>query len=274
MKLSLAIADTDALPSAFVVFRGIEQSIRKAATLGYQGVELALKSADEVDPPRLDRWLADSGMEVSGISTGQIFAGLGLTLTDADPARRAETIVLFKALIELAATYGQRVNIGRVRGSIGQRDPGLVEQLFVDAARELCDYATPRGVTLLLEPVNRYEIDFINNVEEGVALLARIDRPGMKLMPDVFHMNIEDARIGETLARHVAHIGYLHLADSNRLAPGAGHLDFDAIFSHLKQAGYHGWAAVEILPRPDPDTAASDAATFLLPYLKRYADDQ
>ena len=92
----------------------------------------------------------------------------------------------------------------------------------------------------------------------------------MKLMPDVFHMNIEDRTIGPELARHIEYIQYIHFADSNRLAPGQGHLDFPRILRHLAHAQYEGWVSVEILPRPDPDTAARQSAEFLLPLLQTY----
>jgi sugar phosphate isomerase/epimerase len=270
MKLALAVADTNALPSAFVVYRGFSDSIRKAARLGYDGVELALKTADDVDRASLDGWLSESGMEVSCISTGQVFADLGLMLTESDPIRRAQVVEVLEGLIDLAADFGKMVNLGRVRGSFNGAPRAEVEARFVSVARPLCDYAAERDVTLVLEPVNRYEIDFINNVEEGVALLNKVGRPNMRLMPDVFHMNIEDASIGGELARHVEHISYLHLADSNRLAPGQGHLDFDDIFDHLARAEYDGWVSVEILPKPDPDVAARQAADFLRPRVDRY----
>jgi len=269
MKLAVAIADTTAAPSAFVVFRGFEESIRKAAALGYDGVELALKIADEVDRAALRRWLGAAGIEVSCISTGQVFAALGLMFTDPDPARRAQVRAVFCGLIDLAAEFGRIVNIGRARGFIGPAPRAEAEARFVELARDLCDYAAPKGVTLVLEPVNRYEIDFINSVAEGVDLMKKVGRPNMKLMPDVFHMNIEDRTIGGELERHIEYVGYIHFADSNRLAPGQGHTDFADILAHLRRAKYDGWISVEILPKPNPDTAARQAAEFLLPMLRK-----
>ena len=81
MKLALAIADTVALPSAFVVYRGFRKSIPKAARLGYDGVELALKTAGEIDAGQLATWLDQAGMEVSCISTGQVFDGSCINIT-------------------------------------------------------------------------------------------------------------------------------------------------------------------------------------------------
>jgi 5-keto-L-gluconate epimerase len=274
MKLSIAIADTHALPSAFVVYRGFKECIPKAAKLGFDGVELALKRVDEVDTPQLQALLEDNQLEVSCISTGQVYADGGLMFTHEDKSKREQVKTIFKEFIDLAAHYGKIVNIGRVRGQIGNRSKAHVEDLFVEVARELCAYALPKGVTLILEPVNRYEIDFINTVEEGVQLMDLVNMPNMMLMPDVFHMNIEDRTIGPELAKNINYIKYIHFADSNRLAPGQGHTDFQKIFNNLSQAKYDGWISAEILPKPDPDVAAKQTADFLLPLIKAYNEDR
>ena len=206
-------------------------------------------------------------MKVACISTGQVFADMGLMFTDPDPQRRNKVRDVFKEIIDLAGEFGQMVNIGRVRGRIGSRPREEAERLFIEMARELCEYAGDKDVTLILEPVNRYEIDFVNSVEEGVELMKKVDMPNMKLMPDVFHMNIEDRTIGTELARHIDYIAYIHMADSNRLAPGWGHTDFNDIISNLKQADYRGWLSVEILPKPDPDAAARQAVQYLRPLI-------
>jgi 5-keto-L-gluconate epimerase len=271
MKLSVAIASEDAAPSAFVVWRGFGESVRKAAAFGYQGVELALKTAGDVEPGALRRLLSKYKMEVSGISTGQVFAASGLYFTHPDAAVRQRAVKVFAGLIELAAEFGRFINIGRVRGFVaeGQSRPEA-EKLFLDTAEQVCGLARPHGVTILIEPVNRYEINFINNLDEGAALLGKLACENAGLMPDVFHMNIEDAKIGASLIRHAGLIRYIHLADSNRLAPGQGHLNFDEVFSALKVSGFDGWASIEILPRPNPDTAAAAAAKFILPAIEKH----
>lgn len=270
MKLSIAIADTHALPSAFVVYRGFDTCIPKASRLGFDGVELALKRADEIHPVRMQTLLDEHQMEVSCISTGQVYADDGLMFTAPQADKRQQVRTVFKELIDLAEHFGGLVNIGRVRGKIGNSPRVDAEDLFIELAQELCDYAAPRHVTLILEPVNRYEIDFVNSVEEGVTLMQKVARPNMMLMPDVFHMNIEDRSLGPELARYISYVKYIHLADSNRLAPGQGHLDFPAIFDALFHAGYDGWVSAEILPLPDPDLAARQTAEFLLPMIATY----
>ena len=267
MKLSIAIASANALPSAFVVFRGFEESILSAAELGYDGIELALKNAGEIDRGLLQSLLDKTGLEVSCVSTGQVFAETGLMFTDSDAAKRKEVVKIFREFVDLAADFGQLVNIGRVRGCITEDGIDAAEERFIEIIHELCDYAASKGVRFILEPVNRYEINFIHSVEEGVGLIKKVGSDNLKLMPDVFHMNIEDAKIGEALSSNIEHIAYVHLADSNRLAPGWGHTDFEDIFSHLKMTKYDGWLSVEILPIPEPYSAARQAIEFLKPYL-------
>lgn len=270
LKLAVAIADTNALPNAFVVFRGLESAIRKAKMLGFDGVELALKRADEVKRNALEGLLSETGLEISCISTGQVYADLGFSFTDIDPERRSILCDIFKAFIDLAEDFGKMVNIGRVRGQIGAVPRAEAQQRFLAMVRELGDYAAQKQVTLLLEPVNRYELDFINSVAEGVELLKKVNLPNMKLMPDVFHMNIEDVSIEGELAKNIEYINYIHFADSNRLAPGQGHTNFQKIFEHLKHVAYDGWVSVEILPKPDPDTAARQSVEYLRPLIDAY----
>lgn len=272
MKLAVAVADSTAPQSAFVVWRGFEESLRKAAEFGYHGVELALKDRQDVDAQALSHILSRCGLEVSCISTGQVFAVKGLALSHPDEQVRERTVSTFFGLIELARDFGRMINIGRVRGSI---EPGdsyeATAGRFVESAERIAEEAEKHNVTLILEPVNRYEINFINSLDDAAALVTRLQRGWMGLMPDVFHMNIEDASIPGSLERHGSLVKYIHFADSNRRAPGQGHLDFDQILGALSRIGFDGWASVEILPMPDPDTAAKQAAEFLLPKIRAYA---
>jgi sugar phosphate isomerase/epimerase len=271
MKLAVVIAGAEAPLSAFVVWRGFEESIQKASNYGYHGVELALKSAADIDPDELSRWLSATRMDVSAISTGLVFAESKLYFTHPDPEARRQVIGVFTGLIHLAKNFGRIINVGRARGFIAAGQTAAeAEILFLETMQQLCDIAVKDSVTIVVEPVNRYEINFINSLEDGAELIKKVARQNTGLMPDVFHMNIEDAKIGGALARLGPQIKYVHLADSNRHAPGRGHIDFDDVFAGLKKAGFNGWAAIEILPRPDADTAARQAADYILPRIEKY----
>ena len=271
MKTAVTIAGKHAKSSAFVVWRGFEESIRKAAAFGYDGVELALKGAEEIDSRDLRKWLKDSGMEVSCVTTGQIFADRGLYFTDPDPKRRAEVKDVFYRLIDFSAEFCGLINVGRTRGFIApEQDRCEVEALFAEVAGDICDYAADRNMQIMIEPVNRYEINFINSLDQCSALLEKIGRSNCGIHADVFHMNIEDDWIGKSLIRNGKWIRYIHFADSNRLAPGLGHLDFDEVMDALREIQYNGWVSVEILPGEDPDAMAKQAIDFIRPKVEAY----
>jgi 5-keto-L-gluconate epimerase len=264
MKLGLAIASEKALPTAFVVFRDkLSVSIRKVAALGYDGVELALLDASQVDLPEIKGLLREFGLELPVISTGQVFADARLWLTHGDAGVRRRTIERLKGLVDLASEFGAMVNVGRVRGPLDPDDREGSEARFIDGIRDVAESGRSRGVRIILEPVNRYEINFINSVVEGVEMIGKIGHPSVSLMPDVFHMNIEDASIEGSLRLAGEHVAYVHFADSNRLAPGDGHLDFKSILAALREIRYDGFVTLEMLPHPDPDTAASRGIDYL-----------
>ena len=268
LKIGLAIAPETALPSAFVVFRDkLEISIAKAAQLGFDGIELALLNKSQVDIPRIKMLLAEYDLELPTISTGQIYGESGLCFTDPDESRRKKAILQFKGLMEVAAEFGAMVNIGRVRGSYFPTiTREVAEDNFLRSMEKLSDFGREIGVRLLLEPVNRYELDFVNSCKEGVNLLNRLGRENVMLMPDIFHMNIEDPSIEGSFIKYIEKISYIHFADSNRYAPARGHLDFLSIINTLIALRYNGFVTVEILPYPGPDEAAREAIQYLRKY--------
>ncbi len=267
MKLSIAVARDDAPPSASVALRGFETSIERAAGFGYDGIELALGSAGEVDRERLERVLARYDREVSCISTGLVFAESRLSLTDDATSGTARQVL--SEMIGLAADFGGKVALGRACGSI---PAGMTRDQALDRFREsvlpLCERAEKTGVMILLEPLNRFAGNLINTVGQAAELIERIGSPSLGIMPDCFHMNIEERRIGQAFSDGGGRVGHVHLADSNRLAPGQGHIDFEDVLDGLGAIGYDGWLSVEILPEPTPDIAAEQAAEYLIPMIR------
>ncbi|MHB8655905.1 MAG: TIM barrel protein [Terriglobia bacterium] len=271
MKIGLVVGSKDALPNAFVVFRDdFCRSIDRCAVLAYDGVELALRYTSQVDVPRVKRRLAATGLEIPCISSGQVFAADHLYFTHPDPAIRDAAVNRIIDMIRLAAEFGSKVNTGRVRGLVHEGEAAEVaRQRYLDCLNQCADVAEPLGVELIVEPVNRYEINFINSCTEGLEIVRRVGRPCVKLMPDLFHMNIEDASFRNAFMAAKDCISYVHVADSNRLAPGWGHMPFDEVFSILADINYDGYLTAEILPEPDPASAARQAARFLQARLGR-----
>lgn len=265
MKLGIAIAPKEALPSAFVVFRDeIELSIKKAHKLGYQGVELALLNASQIDIKRVKSLCQEYLLEIPMISSGQVYAQGNICLSSPNEDIRKEAISRMKNLVDVAEQFGSMVNIGRVRGPIETSEPyEKSEERFIESLQLLALYAEAKDVQIALEPVNRYELNFINNLDEAQQIIHKADYPNIKIMPDTFHMNIEEPSIEASLVAHKDSIAYIHFAESNRWAPGMGHLNFPNIINTLKAIGYEGYVTVEILPHPNPDEAASKASNYL-----------
>ncbi|MCJ7647908.1 MAG: sugar phosphate isomerase/epimerase, partial [Candidatus Lokiarchaeota archaeon] len=119
------------------------------------------------------------------------------------------------------------------------------------------------NIRLTLEPVNRYESNFINTLNEGIEFIKRVGASNLGLLADTFHMNIEEVSIYDSIIQAKDYITHVHFADSNRWAPGCGHLDFVKIVQTLKKIGYQGYVSAEILPLPDPDSCARITAETL-----------
>ncbi|WP_158821681.1 sugar phosphate isomerase/epimerase family protein [Granulicella sp. S156] len=265
MKIGLAVSTKDALPSAYVVYRDdLGSCIDRCAELGYDGVELALRDASQVDVQRIKQRLAATGLEIPCISTGQVFAADHLYFTHPDGAVRTRAIERIIDMIRLASEFNAKVNIGRVRGTIHSEDTlDAASRRYIDCVCQCAYIAEPLGVELLVEPVNRYEVNFINNCAQGIELIRESGLRCVRLMPDTFHMNIEDASFRDAFLAARDFISYVHVADSNRLAPGWGHVPLDEIFQILGEIGYNDWITAEILPEPNPDAAARQAIKFL-----------
>jgi sugar phosphate isomerase/epimerase len=138
----------------------------------------------------------------------------------------------------------------------------LESELFVAQLTELAPAARAAGVSLFQEPLNRYEAYLVNRLEQGVAFGERVS-PEIGVMADFFHMNIEEADIAASIRLAGTRLVYVHAADSNRVQPGKGHLDFRPGFDALKSIGYDDWIAIECRIDGPYDDSVRESAAFL-----------
>ena len=229
----------------------------------------------EINIDEVKSLIKSNKVELPVISTGRVFSEAKLWLTHPEKKIRDTAIQRIKDMVKLAYKFKADVNIGRVRGAIPENEERKkIEERFFSVIGECADFTAKYETNLLLEPVNRYETNFINSVEEAIEIVDKINRKNVKLMPDVYHMNIEDASIIDSLRKAKHRVAYVHFADSNRQAPGQGHIDFQEIAFVLKNIDYEGYITAEILPVPNSETAARLAIEFYQSLLADYNEEQ
>jgi len=271
LKLSLVIS-VEQTEFAAVAVRGTwQEAVRTAAALGYDGVELAVRDPARLDAATVRRTVRDAGLEVPAIGTGQAYLADGLSLSHPDEGIRARARERVEAHVHLASQLGAAVIIGLLRGRISD-DRAAADERLADSLHRLLPAAERAGVPILFEPVNRYETDYLLTVDDVLQFIQRVGSPLLGVLADMFHMNIEEASIEDALRRAGGRLKHVHAADSNRRAPGWGHLDFPRILSVLREIGYRGYLSAEILPHPDPHRAASQAIQYLRGVLRAQSE--
>jgi sugar phosphate isomerase/epimerase len=265
MKAGLVLCGPDVAYGPLALLSGtFEEKVAKAADLGYDGIELMVRDPADLDWPHVKSTLDNVGLEVPQIVTGELFGADGLCLVTADEDLRRRAEARTQSVIDLSAHLSAMVNIGRLRGQLkflgDVSDPWATA---VERLRGVISYAADRGVRITMEPINRYETDFIFSAADGMRLVEDLGYDNFGLMLDLFHMNIEDVSIEEGLRQAGDRLWHVHIADSNRHYPGSGHLNFDSLFTTLEEMGYKGYISAEMLPLPDPDTAARKTIRFL-----------
>lgn len=266
MTNPLAItAITAAADTAPLVLRGdLVRCVSQARELGYQAVELHVVDAAGFPTQAVADACRREGIRVSAVVTGRIFTERGRCMTSPDPANRAAAMEELRAYIDVAAQLRATdgVIIGWVKGSRPAEDPGF-DALLAGQLHILGQYAAEKGQRLLIEVINRYETNLFNTAEELVDFLRAWEVPNCFVHLDTFHMNIEEADLAGAIRTAGEKLGYFHVADSNRLTPGRGHIDFAVLFSALKEVHYQGTISLECIPLPDPLSAGAEGLAFL-----------
>jgi len=240
----------------------LEQNVRLIRDLGYDGVELAVRDPSQVDADAIASLVSECGLVVPAIGTGQAYIEEGLSF--ADPQIRRNAIDRIKQHVQFAKKFGAQVIIGLIRGTCEKREEqGEALKRVGECLRECASHGAEHGVALVLEPLNRYETSLLNNFRQTIDFLDEIRAENVGILADSFHMNIEEPSIAESLQFAGNRIAHVHVADSNREAPGRGHINFAEFVTTLTTIGYDGFYSAEILPVPDGNTAMADTIGFM-----------
>jgi D-psicose/D-tagatose/L-ribulose 3-epimerase len=228
----------------------LEEIALRVARAGLDGVELH-GDVDGIDPRAAAEVLGAMGLEVFSITPGDA------DISHPDPGIREPALAYYDRLIDWADALGRpRISchgqVTRIRPVSTQDEE---DRLLVDAVRRICRAAAARDLPVVFEILNRYETHQVRTVRDGLALLDAVGAGNLALLPDAYHMNIEEADPAEALREGGARIGLYHAADSNRCGIGEGHTDFAAQVAALDAIGYRGAIILETnAPGPNPFT--------------------
>ena len=250
----------EAAAGPFVFHGDCARACETAARLGFDAVEIFAPDAAAVKALNLPKLLGDNGLSLAALGTGAGFLQRQLTLTSPSAAVRAEASDFIRAMLHEAAGFQTKVIVGSMQGRwspemLHDYDRALV--MLGTALWELGDVAESLGMTMLYEPLNRYETNFFTTLEITAACLMSEFAPSKRILADLFHMSIEERDIAAALRAVGPTVGHVHFADSNRRAPGFGHTDFAPIAAALRDIGYDGYVSAEVLPWPDAEAAAA-----------------
>ena len=268
MRLCYQVATPDVARSFSVTaYQGnLQDSLADLAAFGYDAVELMVRDIRGIDRRALERALQRNGLSVSLLCTGEIFGQGGLNLSDPEMAVREATEEKVRETIDLAASLGANINIGRVRGNYcDAMAPEETRFLAAEALRRLAVYADRKHVWIALEPITMLQSRFLNTVEEAARFADQVGATNVGYMMDLFHMNIEETDLINTIRRFGARCLHVHLADNNRRFAGAGNLDFQQIICSFHDCGYAGDFCAEIWQLPDQASAAQSMISHLQP---------
>lgn len=241
----------------FVFHHDLPAACIAARELGFHAIELFAPSAQHIRQLPLQHLLKLNGLSLAAVGTGAGMLIHQLSLCDPDPARRQQAEQFISDIIDAAAEFQAPAIIGSMQGRWTEStDRNTALSMLSAALHRLGDRAAKAGTCLLYEPLNRYETNLCNTLQQGCELLTASGSDSVKLLADLFHMNIEESSIAQALLDAGSAVGHIHFVDSNRQAAGLGHIDFHPVATALQQLNWHGYTSAEAFPLPDSQSAA------------------
>lgn len=236
----------------------VTERFENAAKIGLAGIEITA-SSDFEHMDEIKAAIAATGVRASLVSARSLF------VLDARAEERRKSVAAMKDALTLAGEVGALGFILppliAIKMQNGQRIPDLSplmgtaeleRKLLAAILTDVADFAQEKGADVIIEPLNRYEQWWPCSLQHGIDIVDDVGKPGVAMMADFFHMNIEDADFGASIRAAGKRIKNVHLADSQRLMPGYGHTDFRPGLAALREIGYDEFMAFECGVPGDP----------------------
>lgn len=241
----------------FVFWNGLADAFAQATAAGFDAVEIFPPSASAVDVAKVKALSQEHRLAIAALGTGGGWVINKWTLTHADCSIRAQAREFIRAIIDKAAVLGAPTILGSMQGRWeGEVTREQALAWLAEALEDLGEHAAGHGVPFLYEFLNRYETNLCNRLADTDAFLRTLRTKNVRILADLFHMNIEERDPAAALREAGGLVGHVHFADSNRQAIGSGHTDIAAVILALREIGYTGYLSAEILPLPDSVSAA------------------
>jgi D-psicose/D-tagatose/L-ribulose 3-epimerase len=214
---------------------------------GFETVEIPVEDPSHIDPEHVKREL-----DRNGLVCGSVCACLG---PDRDlrgtPEQQKTSLDYMMKVIDQMMVLDSPSLIGPVYSSVGRADavpPNEYKQQWKDVVKNLktlCKYAEKKGKQICMEPLNRFETDFINTCDQALNMIKDVGSPALKLHLDTFHMNIEEKFQGDAIRKAGKLLAHFHACGSDRGTPGNDHIDWESIAKALKSIRYQGDVVIE-----------------------------
>jgi D-psicose/D-tagatose/L-ribulose 3-epimerase len=233
--------------------------LAKAPDLGVDGVEIPIFDPETTPVDKAKELMEANSIECTTCS----ILGPDRDLISEDPDIRANAKKYIKDSIKISSEWSSPILCGPLYSAVGKlvgrSRLGIEWDWAVEGLKEMGDFAADHGVTLAVEPLNRFETYFINTAEDCAKLVDDVDHPNVKIHLDTFHMNIEEKSLYQAI-KHVGHrLAHMHCCENDRGTPGSGNVDWDGVFKALKEIGYDGWIVVESFVPGVPEIAKAAA---------------
>lgn len=230
---------------------------------GFDSVEIALEDVADIDATLVRKALDENGLKCGSICAAM---GPGRDLRGTEEEQRT-SITYIKSVLDIMPELGCPILIGPLYSSVGRAE--AVEEgqykiqwdTVVKHLKTLSNYAEELGLQLAIEPLNRFETDFINTCEQGLRMIKEVDSKVLLLHLDTFHMNIEEKDLAKAILNAGSKLGHLHACGSDRGTPGGDHTDWQGIRSALKEINYTGGISIESFT-PDVKVIAKAASIW------------
>jgi D-psicose/D-tagatose/L-ribulose 3-epimerase len=214
---------------------------------GFETIEIPIEDTAHIDPAYVK-----SELDENGLVCGSVCACMGPDRDLRGPEEAQKTGLHYMTqLIDQMVVLDCPKLIGPVYSAVGRAD-AVPEKEYkkqwktvVKHLKTLCKYAEKNGRQVCLEPLNRFETDFINTVDQALRMIADVNSPALKVHLDTFHMNIEEKDQGKAIRKAGKLLGHFHACGSDRGTPGNDHIDWKPIAKALKTVGYKGDAVIE-----------------------------